>query len=198
MHRHLPHFILDRERFLTALAKGGYASLTELASAVGVHRNSLSNYLNGAQIFPEVLEKAMVALRVEPASVIKTLPPFQTEPERVIGALSDAIARKDDHCCVVLFGSRARGRPKRFSDYDLGVYNPSGIPFSDLSLMLSCVDDFNDETMQTAQLTNISEADGNFLTEIGPDLQFLAGSRVAWTALRDKIQGMPHAGYEAR
>jgi len=61
--------------------------------------------------------------------------------------------------------------------------------------MLSCVDDFNDATMNTVQLTNISDADEAFLKAIGPDLQFVAGSHGAWTALVDKVRGALHAGY---
>jgi predicted nucleotidyltransferase len=194
MHKQSPRFILNRESFLAALSNRGYTSVTELAGALGVHRNSLSNYINGGQIFPEVLEKAMVALHIDPASIIKRTATTDEEPTRIVGELSDKISRKDPACCVVLFGSRARGRHKPHSDYDLGVYTPTGIPFSEFSDMLSCVDDFNDATMTTAQLTNISDADDAFLTEIGPDLQFLAGSRVAWTTLRDRIRGIPLAG----
>ena len=195
MHTPLPRFILNKESFLAALTRSGYTSVSHLAGALGVHRNSLSNYLNGGPIFPEVLEKALVALRVEPGSLIQRAVPASEEPTRVIAELSDSISRKDPHSCVVMFGSRARGRHKRFSDYDLGVFNPSGIPFSDFSAMLSCVDDFNDATMMTAQLTNISSADDTFLNEIGPDLYFVAGSHVAWTTLLDKVRGILHARY---
>ena len=195
MEKHSPRFILNRENFLAALSRGGYGSVTELAGALGVHRNSLSNYLNGGQVFPEVLEKALLALRIDPASVIKLATPIEGDPARVVGELSDRIARKDPYCCIVLFGSRARGRHKRFSDFDLGVYTRTGIPFSEFSSMLSCVDDFNDATMNTVQLTNISDADEAFLKAIGPDLQFVAGSHVAWTALVDKVRGALHAGY---
>lgn len=159
-----------------------------------MHRNSLSNYINGGQIFPEVLEKALVALGVDPAKVIKLNVPAIDDSMRVVAELSDRIAHKHDRCCVVLFGSRARGQHKRFSDYDLGVYSQSGIPFPEFSAMLSCVDDFNEATMHSAQLTNIANAGNVFLTEIGPDLQFLAGSRVAWTALVDTVRGIRHAG----
>jgi transcriptional regulator with XRE-family HTH domain len=193
MYSSLPRFILNKESFLAALTQRGYTSVSQLAGSLGVHRNSLSNYLNGSPIFPEVLEKALLALRVEPGSLIKRTVSPNYEPTRVIAELSDNIARKDPHCCVVLFGSRARGRHKRFSDYDLGVYNPRGVPFSEFSAMLSCADDFNDATMMTAQLTNISSADDTFLNEIGPDLQFVAGSHVAWTTLLDKVRGILHA-----
>lgn len=195
MHTRPPHFILNRENFLAALTKGGYASVTELAGALGVHRNSLSHYINGGQVFPEVLEKALIALRLDPSSAIERLETIRDEPTREIARLSDQIARKDTHSCVVLFGSRARGRHKEFSDYDLGVYNPNGIPFADFSVMLSCVDDFNDDTMLTAQLSNLSDADTTFLSEIGPDLRFVAGSRVAWTTLLDKVRGTRHGRY---
>jgi hypothetical protein len=70
------------------------------------------------------------------------------------------------------------------------VYSQDGIPFATFSSMLSCVDDFNETSMHTAQLTNISEADEVFLREIGPDLKFLAGSNVAWNNLVDKVRGI--------
>lgn len=186
-------FVLNKEGFLAALSEGGYSSVSELAGVLGVHRNSLSNYINGGQIFPEVLERALLALRVDPAKVIKLGAPAVDESTRVVAELTDRIATKDPQCCVVLFGSRARGRHKRFSDFDLGVYANGGIPFAVFSSMLSCVDEFNESTMHTAQLTNISEAKSDFLTEIGPDLRFLAGSHVAWNKLVDNVRGALHA-----
>jgi predicted nucleotidyltransferase len=114
--------------------------------------------------------------------------PSIDQSTRQIADLTDQIARKDPAACVVLFGSRARGRHKRFSDFDIGVYNQSSIPFATLSAMLSCVDDFNETSMHTAQLTNLSDADSAFLREIGPDLRFLAGSNVAWNNLVDTVR----------
>ena len=193
MDKYSHRFVLNREGFLAALSAGGYASVSELAGALGVHRNSLSNYINGGPIFPEVLERALLALRVDLAKIITLEAPSVDESARVVAELTDRIATKDSRCCVILFGSRARGRHKRFSDFDLGVYAQGGIPFAVFSSMLSCVDEFNDSTMHTAQLTNISEADSAFLLEIGPDLRFLAGSQVAWTSLVDKVRGALHA-----
>ena len=193
MHNSFHRFILNREGFLAALSERGYSSVSELAGALGVHRNSLSNYINGSQVFPEVLEKALLALRVDPATIIKLTGPSVDDSSRVIAELTDRIATKNLGCCVVLFGSRARGRHKPFSDFDLAVYAPAGIPFVDFSLMLSCVDEFNESTMHTAQLTNISAADDGFLNQIGPDLRFLAGSHVAWNSLVDRVRGALHA-----
>lgn len=103
---------------------------------------------------------------------------------QVVAELSDQIAQMAPKGCVVLFGSRARGNFKKFSDYDLGVYVKDGLPFATFSLMLSLVDSWNEATMETAQLTNLYLADKNFLREIAPDLLFLSGSRVAWSDLQ--------------
>lgn len=193
MDRYWHRFVLNKEGFLEAVAAGGYSSVSELAGALGVHRNSLSNYINGGPIFPEVLERALIALRADPAKMIKLRAPSLDQSTRVVAELTDRIATQDPRCCVVLFGSRARGRHKRFSDFDLGVYDHAGIPFAVFSSMLSCVDEFNESMMHTVQLTNISNADEGFLAEIGPDLQFLAGSHAAWNDLVDSVRGGSHA-----
>lgn len=106
--------------------------------------------INGGQVIPAVLEKALLSLHIDPAKFIKLAPPSVNESTRVVAELTDSITEKFPRCCVVLFGSRARGRHKRFSDYDLGVYAKKGVPFNIFSLMLSCVDDFNETSMHTA------------------------------------------------
>ena len=185
----LHQFILNKDSFLATLRASSYRSMSALAAAIGVHRNSLSNYVNGGPVFPEVLERALLALQADPATMITRVTPAFDQSPRVVAELTDRIARRDPMACVVLFGSRARGRHKRFSDFDIGVYSQKGIPFAMFSEMLSDVDDFNEASMHTAQLTNISEADRIFLREIGPDLKFLAGSNVAWNNLVDQVRG---------
>jgi predicted nucleotidyltransferase len=186
-----PHqYILNKDSFLATLRASSYRSVSALAAAIGVHRNSLSNYVNGDPVFPEVLERALLALQADPATMITRVAPVLDQSPRVVAELTDRIARRDPTACVVLFGSRARGRHKRFSDFDIGAYSKRGIPFATFSEMLSCVDDFNETSMHTAQLTNLSDADREFLREIGPDLKFLAGSNVAWNNLNDTVRGI--------
>lgn len=183
-----PYYVLNREVFQAAMASRGFRSTADLAANLGIHRNSISNYLNGSPVFPEVLHKILNVLRIDIANALKLEAPSLCEGASTVATLVDQIAAQEALSCVVLFGSRARGTPKRFSDYDLGVYSEKVLPFSKFSEMLPLVDDWNESHMQTAQLTNLSLAEPSFLEEIGPDLRLLAGSYVAWLGLLKKAE----------
>lgn len=181
-------YTLNKEAFFQALHKRGFKSASQLSTSIGAHRNSLSHYLKGGSVIPEILERALALLNMDPTSILKLNLSDTSDSTQVIAELSDQIAQMSPQSCVVLFGSRARGRPKPFSDFDLGVYAKGGLPFRTLSLMLSLVDQWNNSTMKTAQLTNLSEADRDFLREISTDLIFTSGSSVAWNDLQARIK----------
>lgn len=105
-----PHqFILNKDGSLAALRASRYRSISRLAAAIGVHRNSLSNYVNGGPVFPEVLERALLALQIDPTTMITRAVPSVDQSTRIMANLTDRIAREDPLACVVLCGSRARG-----------------------------------------------------------------------------------------
>lgn len=63
--------ILDSIQLKKALNESHYKTIGNLAKALGVHRNSVSDYFNGKSIFSEVLEKLFEALRLSPRDLIK-------------------------------------------------------------------------------------------------------------------------------
>jgi predicted nucleotidyltransferase len=179
-------FIIDKQRLQAAINASGFRTVSGLARALGLHRNSISSYLNGGSVFPEALERIFIALNLDPANVIRSVVRPPSSEELKIANLVDEVSKKAADCCVVLYGSRARGHYKPFSDYDLGVFAESPMSFETFSAMLSLVDDWNESNMQVVQLTDLSSADFDFLAHIGPDLRFIGGSRVAWTELLKK------------
>ena len=83
----------------------------------------------------------------------------------------------------ILFGSRARGDAKRHSDYDLGLFSDPGPEFPLYSRLLDRVAEWNEESLLTAQLVNLTRAD---LAEVAEDAVFLAGSHAEWCAFLRK------------
>ena len=100
--------------------------------------------------------------------------------------LIESLRRSAPETALVLFGSRARGTAKRYSDYDIGVYDPNGLGFPLFSRLLDLVGAWNDESLVVAQLVDLSRADVSFLRDAAEDFVFLAGSHTAWCDLLQK------------
>ena len=86
----------------------------------------------------------------------------------------------------ILFGSRARGDARRHSDYDLGLFSDAGLEFTLYSRLLDRVAEWNEESLLTAQLVDLTRAEPSFLSEAAEDAVFLAGSHAAWCAFLRK------------
>lgn len=179
-------YVLNADIAEVALRAKGYRSFNELARTLGLHRNTLNNYLTGAAPFPAALERILAALELTPQQAFR-----DARPQRKITALAIAplvgrlcAARPDS--ALVLFGSRARGRGKRYSDYDLGIYREPEIEFGELSRLLDQVDEWNAAELTTAQLTNLSAGGEDFLRGVREDVQFLGGNFLQWLALLRK------------
>jgi predicted nucleotidyltransferase len=178
-----PLVVVDREVIENAMRKKGYRTTKELAQHLGLHRNTLGGYLAGARAVPEALEKILEVLSLDPAQALRLTQRRRKNPALTIAKLVDQLSFAATGCCIVLFGSRARGTPKKYSDFDLGVFSEKELVFKKFSSLLNIVADWNDNSLSTVQLSNLSIADQEFLSSIANDLIFLGGSFLAWTML---------------
>jgi len=177
---------LDAERLRLAMEERGISSTKELAAVLGVHRNTISNYLTGKTTVPVVLGKMLDYLDIDPAEVF-----FRTTHRRQVPALAimdlvNMIYQTCPKAVVVLFGSRARGTATRYSDYDLGIFRIDALDFSTYSRLLDLVGEWNSKSLEVVQLVHLGQADSAFLQRVAEDLVFLAGSPMAWCALLEK------------
>jgi predicted nucleotidyltransferase len=76
---------------------------------------------------------------------------------------------------IFLFGSRARGRARTYSDFDLGVYAKDGVRLAEFLQILEEKEAFEEVAPQRIDCVNLNNATPEFLREIAPDLRLLAG-----------------------
>lgn len=177
---------LDAPRLQSEIHKRGYATVQAFADSVGVHRNTVGNYLAGKTALPAALSKILLALDLAPADVLSL--PFRRRqvPGLAISDLIESLHTAVPQAVFVLFGSRARGTAKRFSDYDVGVFCPVDFDFALYSRLLDQVAGWNQDALATVQLVDFARADEPFLRGLSEDMVFLAGSNTAWCELLRK------------
>jgi len=180
-----PH-IVNPEVIRGAMLGKGFSSVEQLAHSLGLHRNTVGNYLQGSPALPSALSRILDALELSAEQVFEGGPFRRKIPGLMIAGLVADLHALLPQAAIVLYGSRARGSAKRYSDYDLGVYRSEGIPFKEFSPLASAVEEFNGRSLRTTQLTNLCYADKKFLAAIGKDLTFLAGCMRAWLDLLKK------------
>ena len=183
-------FILNRDAFESALNSAGYRSISELARKLGLHRNTITAYLRGAPALPQALSRILSELKLSPSDAILETRPHRDAPERPIATVIDDLAAQCPDAAYVLFGSRARGTSKKYSDYDLGVFRKQSLPLTLYSSLLNKIAEWNSTTMTEVQLTDLSRAPESFLESIRSDMCFMSGSRREWLNL------LEHAGIE--
>lgn len=179
--------IVSKVAIFNAMEKKGISSIKELAKQIGVHRNTINPYLSGERALPEALENLLLYLEIPPAEAFKKKENAILEPAKEISSLLSELYSFGYEKAFVLFGSRARNKAKKYSDFDLGVYQPGDLPFKEFSLMLDVVADWNEKNTTEVQLTNLNFADQVFLHKILEDLIFVGGNYHSYIQLQKKI-----------
>jgi hypothetical protein len=106
-----------------------HLNLSQLARGAQVSRQSLYGLLKGQSVYNKPFLKVIRFLQVEAEEITKNIP----EEEKVLADAPKKIQVltfnllsfcKKYHGSLILFGSRASGRPRLGSDWDFGVYFP--------------------------------------------------------------------------
>jgi len=177
---------IDADRIRSAMRECGLNSVKDLADTLGVHRNTVSNYLTGKTTIPDALARMLELLNLSPADVLSLRRRRRLVPGLAVSNLVDSLHEALPGAAFVLFGSRARGTAKQYSDYDLGFFTGRPHDFATYSRLLDLVADWNEESLLTAQLVALDRADQSFLRDIAEDLVFLGGSPKAWCGLLEE------------
>ena len=186
MHMESPQLLLDATRLRREIRARGFSGVRDFADAVGVHRNTVGSYLSGRTALPSALARILEELDLAPAEVLSLSRRRRRMPGLAVSSLVETLHGVMPEAALVLFGSRARGTAKRYSDYDIGVYRIDALEFSQFSRLLDSVSAWNEESVVAAQLVNLTRADASFLGDLADDLVFMAGSHAAWCALQQK------------
>ena len=178
--------LLDGSRLRREIRSQGFSGVKEFADAVGVHRNTVGNYISGKTALPGALAQILEALDLAPAEVISLFPRRRQVHGLLVSDLVESLHRVSPEAALVLFGSRARGAAKRYSDYDIGVFQVDALEFPIYSRMLDVVAEWNEESLVAVQLVDLTHAEVSFLEDLVEDLVLLAGSLAAWCDLLQK------------
>lgn len=184
--------ILDETRLREEIRARGYSTAKQFADAIGVHRNTVGNYLSGSAGMPGALGRILEALDLTPGDVLSLSRQRRQVPGLAIADLLDRLLQAEPGMAVVLFGSRARGSAKPYSDYDIGIYRVEPMAFADFSQLLDLASIWNDESLSTVQLVDFNRADTDLLHRVADDLVFLAGSYSAWCELLRQAKVRPY------
>lgn len=180
--------MIDKKIFERALKARGYSTLGELAKDIGVHRNTLHHYLSGQGVFPTSLEKAFSRLQLKPHDIlIQTEEPHHLTALEPIAPLVDRLQQDYPSAAFVLFGSRARQKSQRYSDWDIGVYSEKGLPHELYRKMRRKKNEFEESSPYRIDLINLNRADTDFFKEASKGWSFLGGSLNSWLHLNKEV-----------
>jgi predicted nucleotidyltransferase len=179
-------FVIDTRQFRKAIRESGYRSITELARRLKIHRNTINYYLASNRVLPEKFEKMIEALDLHPSEILVEKQDPTKTPFSLIAPVVDELHQRFPEITFVLFGSRAGGRPHKYSDWDIGIYSRKGVPHPTYEEILRCADDLAEELPYMIQVVNFNKATTSFLKEASSQWKFLTGSQQDWLELQRK------------
>lgn len=190
---------LDAAKLKGLIARRGYAHLTAFAKAHGFNRATLHHYLRGkggplAEGYYAICE----ALKVDPIELLSAGAEEETGGLAEIMPIAAALCAADRGIAVGLLGSRAKGRQRRYSDWDLGITRGQrplgGVEFLRLK---RTVDDAVDALPREVDFINLDAAPEWFLLGVDYEPTFLAGDSNSWAYFLGVLDGAKR-GKEAR
>lgn len=186
----LMELVLNRELLESALKERGYRSLSELAADLDLHRNTISQYFNGKSVLPEAVVRVLERLRVRPLLVLRerTTGISTEESLAMIASLVTKLVNVFPNYAFFLFGSRARGDARKYSDVDIGILAQSPLSISDLSKVREVTDTISEDFPVLVDLLDVARAAPKFLSTIRKDAVFLGGDLKLWTEFKNTRQ----------
>ncbi|MBL6990998.1 MAG: helix-turn-helix domain-containing protein [Bacteriovoracaceae bacterium] len=186
-------YVLDEIKFKNAMQKQGVSSIIELSKSLGIHRNTIHQYLAGKGVFTKNFEKLINKLRLTPKDLINKTLKVQNEMfQKDIATFVDKMGERFPSVTYILFGSRAKLNSSKYSDWDIGVYKTSGIAHVDYLKMRIYARDLEEQLPSTIDLVNLNSADNLFLKNISKDWLFLTGRLSDWVALQQEVKSIDH------
>jgi transcriptional regulator with XRE-family HTH domain len=167
-------FTIDFPKLRSLGLKKGARNLSEICSLAGINKNSITPYVKGERSpFASVVLRLSEAFDVSPLDII-----IGSDEDEVISFSRKKFKEALDESEVVfLFGSRARGDHKKFSDIDVGITGGSSkTDFSRFVALKSIIEDKFDNYHLSINLVNLDMAPLDFLLQIEADLLYLCGN----------------------
>lgn len=186
-------YILDRKAVAERMKALGYPNASQFAARIGVHRNTLLGYYLGKPVFVSAFLKIARALGRDPLELIVPAgdTPAFVGPINEIRPIIAALLRRTPGIAVVLLGSRAKGRAKAFSDWDLGVTRLSAPITGDEFLALRRVTaDLAEDLVRNVDVINLDAAPDWFWEGLDCEPVLLDGDRESYSFLKGILHGI--------
>lgn len=178
-------YIIDAEKFTKAAREKGYQSIAQLASSLGVHRNTVHYYLSGHGVFPSSLDKLLETLDLSPNEIIVKKKSENSSNDK-IASLVDILHKEFPDVSFVLFGSRARGVAGKYSDWDIGVFSKEGLKHDVYRRVVRRKNDLVENFPFSVDIVNLNRTSEYFLQEASKGWTFLTGRVSDWIELKRK------------
>ena len=166
----------------------GYRGIAGLLRSLGLHRNTLNRFAHGAGVLPKSVEMVLAALQIPLQEAIQNKRNVENSNLLPILPLIEQLGTKFSRYSFVLFGSRARGRSRKYSDFDIGVIADSTLPFSDYSKMLELKEEFEARSPFFVDLVDLSHADKDFINSVSQEAELLSGKYSDLLKLQQRAQ----------
>jgi predicted nucleotidyltransferase len=185
----MQRYALDTNSLTEAIRQSGFKSLSDIAQHLGFHRNTLGHFARGESVFPKSLLSLFNFLGIDGRKHIRLLE--HTQLDDTVAKIVDEILTATPHCCIVLFGSRARGTHRPYSDIDLGIFSMHALSHEHYLEMIDLVENISEDFAFKVQLVNLCKAEQYFLNQIRSDLKFLGGRMSDWIKLKERVDERP-------
>jgi predicted nucleotidyltransferase len=190
-------YVLDKRVFFGRIRELGAENISRFARETGLHRNSLGAYLTGKSVFSSAFQRMARALDLDPLSMI--VPASETTAAvkglDEIRPIVAALLRRSPGAAIVLLGSRAKGRARPYSDWDLGITrSPVPVGGEEYLGLRRVARDLGDDLVRNVDVINLDEAPGWFLQGLLDPPVFLDGDRESFSFLMGVLHGIQKSG----
>lgn len=187
-------YCLDVKRFRKKLVELGYQGVSEFAQKNNIHRNTLYAFFEGRDVFSFSFKKILKALAMDDAlELMSPSSPIEASLDCIneIKPIVAKIIQKNKTLAVVLLGSRAQNKAKKYSDWDIGVYGyPEALSGRDYLRLKRMVDDASQTLVREVDLVNLNQAPLWFLEDMGGSIIFLDGNKLPFCYLEGYLHGL--------
>jgi predicted nucleotidyltransferase len=130
-------------------------------------------------------------LKIDPLDLLVRMPHQTCLPhQEELGPLIRELTEFNRKMAIGLFGSRARGDAKKYSDWDLGVTGgTTPITSHDYLQLKDRLDDLAEDLPRFVDLINLDRAPPWFLREIDYEPLFLGGDQARWQYFLGVLHG---------
>lgn len=185
---------LDHKKLKKALTESGYPSLSRFAAKAGIHRNTLSNLLAGRSIFSASFQSLAKALRMDPMELAAPQSDFPSKTKHIdeIRPIVARLVKESPGAAVLLLGSRAAGKARNYSDWDLGIFGHAK-PISGLDYLRlkGIVGEMSEDLVRQVDLVHLNQAPLWFLEGLtSQSVVFLDGNRDTWIYFQGVMDGI--------